>query len=379
MSNLRIAYIINDAAFFVSHRLPIAIEVLKQGGKVCIITGQNISTKIENEAIKKLKELKIKHYRCLFSQSFRNPIKEIIGLYQSIIFLRKFNPSTIHSATAKGNLIASIASNFVNINKLILSVSGVGTLIIGKNNLKRNIYFFLYRFLIKVSLKRINYNIIFQNKDDCKNYKSFLNFKNEQSFIIAGSGVDTSSLKPVIKNKNTRNILLPARLLYEKGIEEFVKASKLLKQKNVKGIFYLCGDSNSINPSKIKLDIIEKWVDEGLIIYRGYYSDIQKMYQDIDIVCLPSWREGFPKVLMEAASFGLPVITTDVPGCRDAVIKNVTGILVPAKDEIKLANAISKLFEDVNLRKKMGKANRELAIEKFDLVQIVNKVIKLYY
>ena len=103
------------------------------------------------------------------------------------------------------------------------------------------------------------------------------------------------------------------------------------------------------------------------------------MYQDIDIVCLPSWREGFPKVLMEAASLGLPVITTDVPGCRDAVIKNVTGILVPAKDEIKLANAISKLFKDVNLRKKMGKANRELAIEKFDLVQIVNKVIKLYY
>ena len=102
------------------------------------------------------------------------------------------------------------------------------------------------------------------------------------------------------------------------------------------------------------------------------------MYQDIDIVCLPSWREGFPKVLMEAASLGLPVITTDVPGCRDAVIKNVTGILVPAKDEIKLANAISKLFEDVNLRKKMGKANRELATEKFDLVQIVNKVIKLY-
>ena len=231
MSNLRIAYIINDAAFFVSHRLPIAVEVLKQGGKVCLITGQNINTKIEHEAVKKLKELKIKHYRCLFSQSFRNPIKEIIGLYQSIIFLRKFNPSTIHSATAKGNLIASIASNFVDINKLILSVSGVGTLIIGKNNLKKNIYFFLYKFLIKASLKRINYNIIFQNKDDRKNYKSFLNFKNEQSVIIAGSGVDTSSLKPVINKKNTRNILLPARLLYEKGIEEFVKASKLLKKK----------------------------------------------------------------------------------------------------------------------------------------------------
>ena len=102
------------------------------------------------------------------------------------------------------------------------------------------------------------------------------------------------------------------------------------------------------------------------------------MYKDIDVVCLPSWRESFPKVLMEAASLGLPVITTDVPGCRDAIIKNVTGILVPVKDEIKLANAIKKLFEDVNLRNKMGKANRELAIEKFDLVKSLIKIIKFY-
>ena len=102
------------------------------------------------------------------------------------------------------------------------------------------------------------------------------------------------------------------------------------------------------------------------------------MYKDIDIVCLPSWREGFPRVLMEAAALGLPVITTDVPGCRDAIINNKTGILVPVKNEIKLANAIKKLFEDVDLRHKLGKANRELAIKKFDLKQIVPKVIELY-
>ena len=102
------------------------------------------------------------------------------------------------------------------------------------------------------------------------------------------------------------------------------------------------------------------------------------MYKDIDIVCLPSWREGFPKVLMEAASFGLPVIATDVPGCRDAVKKNKTGILVPLKDDISLANAIKKLFEDVDLRKKMGKENRNMAVNKFDLNKIIPKVIKLY-
>ena len=205
-----------------------------------------------------------------------------------------------------------------------------------------------------------------------------MSFKNEQAFIIAGSGVNTYKLKPIIKKRQTRNILLPARLLYEKGIEEYVKASKILKEKKIKGNFYLSGDYLSANPSSIDLEIIEKWVSKGLIIYRGYEFDTYKMYKDIDIVCLPSWREGFPKVLMEAASFGLPVIATDVPGCRDAVKKNKTGILVPLKDDIKLANAIKKLFKDVDLRNKMGKENRNLAVKKFDFNKIIPKVIKLY-
>ena len=378
MSNLKIAYVINDAAFFVSHRLPLAIEVLKSGGQVCLITGHNVNEKIENEALKKLKELNIKHFRCLFSQSFKNPINEIFGLLQLIIFLRKFKPSTIHSVTAKANLMASVASNFVKVNKLIISVSGVGTLLIGKMNFKKRIFFSLYKLLINLFLKRVNFNIIFQNNEDLKNYKEILSFKNEQAFIIAGSGVNTSKLKPITKKRHTRNILLPARLLYEKGIEEYVKASKILKEKKIKGNFYLSGDYLSANPSSIDLEIIEKWVSKGLIIYRGYEFDTYKMYKDIDIVCLPSWREGFPKVLMEAASFGLPVIATDVPGCRDAVKKNKTGILVPLKDDIRLANAIKKLFEDVDLRKKMGKENRNMAVNKFDLNKIIPKVIKLY-
>ena len=128
----------------------------------------------------------------------------------------------------------------------------------------------------------------------------------------------------------------------------------------------MSGDYLSANPSSIDLEIIEKWVSKGLIIYRGYEFDTYKMYKDIDIVCLPSWREGFPKVLMEAASFGLPVIATDVPGCRDAVKKNKTGILVPLKDDIRLANAIKKLFEDVDLRKKWGK--------KIEIWQLINLI-----
>ena len=171
---------------------------------------------------------------------------------------------------------------------------------------------------------------------------------------------------------------MPARLLYEKGIEEFVKASKLLKQKKVNGTFYICGDPNSVNPSKIKLDIIEKWVDEGLIIYRGYFSDIKKMYKDIDIVCLPSWREGFPKVLMEAASLGLPVITTDVPGCRDAIIKNVTGILVPVKNTQRLTDAIIYLLKNPKINKQLGILGRQRAERLFSIDKIIENHFKIY-
>ena len=123
---------------------------------------------------------------------------------------------------------------------------------------------------------------------------------------------------------------------------------------------------------------IEEWVREGLIIYKGHEYDLNKLYEDMDIICLPSWREGFPKVLMEAASFGLPVITTDVPGCRDAVIDKKTALLVPVQNEIKLAEAIEKLLENTKLRIQMGKANRTLAITKFDLNYIVPQVIQLY-
>ena len=378
MSNLRVAYVINDAAFFVSHRLPLAIKVLELGGEVCLITGYNVNKEIEENAIKQLIKINIKHFQCSFSQSMRNPITEILGLFQLIFFLKKFKPTTIHAATAKGNLMASIACNFIHKVKLVLSVSGAGTLFTGKKSFYKVLFKTIYKFCIRMALMKITYAIIFQNKDDYNNYKSIIKFSDEQAKIIGGSGVDTSKLKPLLKKTSTRNILLPARMIYEKGIAEFVGASRILKQENVKGNFYLAGNAESANPSAISIKKLAKWSAEGLIVYKGHQYDLHKMYEDIDIVCLPSWREGFPKVLMEAASLGLPVITTNVPGCRDAVIDKKTAIIVPVNDEVKLAFAIKKLLENHNLRLKLGKASRELALRKFDLNVIVPQIIQLY-
>ena len=167
-------------------------------------------------------------------------------------------------------------------------------------------------------------------------------------------------------------------MLYEKGVEEFVKASRLLKAEGIEGIFYLAGDYLSLNPSAIPLQKLKSWESEGLIIYRGHKSSVVELYKEISIVCLPSWREGFPKVLMEAAAFGLPVITTDIPGCRDAVIKNKTGLLVPIGDHFKLAKALKKLITDKELRKKLGENNRKHAVKNFDFNKILPPILNLY-
>ena len=378
MSNLRVAYVINDANFFVSHRLPLALSVINKGGHVAVITGKNINVKLENEAINLLKQYKISHKSCNFSQGFRNPVSEIFGLFQLIYFLKMFRPTSVHSVTSKGNFMALLALNILKKPKLIMSISGLGTMFTGEINAKKQFFLFLYKSILNFSLKRIKYNIIFQNEDDFHQFNSLVKINSKNVEFVPGSGVDTSYFVPTKFKLNQRNILLPSRILYEKGVNEFIDAAKILKKRKVKANFYLAGDITSANPSRIPKEKIFSWIKEGIVIYLDHQKDMKSIYSKMNIVCLPSWREGFPKVLMEAASCGLPTITTDVPGCKHAIINNKTGILIPVKNSIALANAIEKLFQDQNLQKLMGKAGRVLALNKFDLKNIVPQIVKLY-
>lgn len=378
MPNLRVAYVLNDAAFFVSHRLPLAISVIEKGGEVIVITGTNINLVQEKQAINILKKNNITHKCCLYSQGFKNPIFEILGLFQLIFFLRSFNPSTLHSVTSKGNFMAAISLNFIKKTKLIMSVSGLGTMFTGSNNFKKNLFLSIYKLILRIFLTRVNYEIIFQNHDDFNQFQSFINIKLKSFKFISGSGVDTEYLSPSNVNHKENNILLPARMLYEKGVNEFIEAARLLKKKNIEGNFFLAGDTMSVNPSCISIETIRLWVEEGIVEYLGHQNDMKNLYRKMSVICLPSWREGFPKVLMEAASCGIPVITTDVPGCRDAIIDKKTGFLVPLKNSRVLAKKIETLIKDQKLQKMMGKAGRKLALNKFDLKIIIPQIVNLY-
>ncbi len=374
---MRVAYILNDAAFFVSHRLPLALSVIDKGGSVIVISGKNINREQEQEAISLLKRYNISHKCCNFSQGFTNLFSEIFGIFQLIYYLKIFKPTTVHSVTAKGNFMALIALNFFKI-KLIMSVSGLGTMFTGKIDLRKKFFIFLYKTLLKFSLVRLNYSIIFQNKDDYNKFMSLVKINLKKIEFVQGSGVDTSYFLPRKFKENNRNIILPARMLYEKGVYEFVEAARILKKRKIDVNFFLAGDTVSLNPSCISQEKISSWVEEGIVEYLGYQDNMRNLYWKMSIICLPSWREGFPKVLMEAASCGIPVITTDVPGCRDAIIDKKTGFLVPLKNPKILAEKIQTLIKDEKLQRTMGNAGRLLALNKFDLKTIVPQIVNLY-
>ncbi len=378
MSNIRVAYVINDAAFFVSHRLPLALSIIQNGGEVIVITGKNINRKLEKQAISILRKNKISYKCCMYSQGFTNPFFEILGLFQLIFFLNMFKPTTVHSVTSKGNLMAAIGLNFLKKIKIIVSISGLGTIFTGKVSLNKTIFLFIYKIILKIIYYRLNYTMIFQNHDDFNQLKSVLNLKSNKVVFVPGSGVNTEKMSPTLTKTKDINILLPARMLYEKGINEFVEAARIIKSRKIDAKFYLVGDNVSLNPSRIEKEDINLWVKEGIITYLDYQQDMKSLYHKMTIICLPSWREGFPKVLMEAASYGIPTVTTDVPGCRDAIIDKKTGFLVPLRCPISIADKIEILIKNKNLQKRMGKAGRILALTKFDLKVIVPQIVKLY-
>ena len=196
--------------------------------------------------------------------------------------------------------------------------------------------------------------------------------------MIPGSGVDLKKYSPKKMNLKNPIVMLPSRMLSHKGVYEFINAVKIIKKQKVNARFVLVGDLDEENPSGIKLNIIKSWVNDNLVEYWGHKKNMTKILNLASIIVLPSYREGFPKVLMEAAACGRPSITTNVPGCKDAVVNNYTGILVPLKNSNMLANEIEKLLNNKNKINKLGSNSRNYALKNFDIKRIVDKHIKLY-
>ena len=366
----KLLFLVNVDWFFVSHRLPIAIEALNQGYEVHIATG--ITNKLDVLRANGL----IVHSLAL-KRSSTSLAGEIQTFWEILQVFRKVQPLIVHLVTIKPVLFGGIAARLAGVPAVVAAISGLGYVFMAKGR-KATVLRSLVTGLYRLALGKRNLTVICQNPDDREALMLVAGLALEKVAMIPGSGVNLSSYTAMQLPQGDPVVVMAARLLRDKGVYEFVAAARLLRQRGVVARFWLAGEPDPGNPASVKEEELLAWRSEETIEVLGHRHDVISLFAQSSLVVLPSYREGLPRVLIEAAASGRAVVTTDVPGCRDAVVKDETGILVPARDAVALADAIQHLLEDTELCKRMGMAGRKLAESKFAIEKVISAHMEIY-
>lgn len=368
----KILYVANFDGFFISHRLPLAIEARKRGHEVIILCENTGKADIIIEEGFQYIELPVKREKKI---NILEEVKYLFFLYRNY---KKIGPDIIHHISIKPVFYGSLVTKFLRHKiSVVNAFSGMGYLFTASR--KRFSEFFLIP-LFRFIFKQENLKIILQNKDD---YDFFIKKKIVNSSkleIIKGSGVDLNvfSFRSVPPVREGLKILFPARMLRDKGVMEFYQAASEIKKDYPLVQFVLCGDIDKANPSSLTMEQLEQWNEEGIVSWVGFQKDMAEVLERHHVVVLPSYREGLPKSLIEACAIGRPIITTDTNGCRECVVQNFNGMLIPVKDSLKLAEAIRTLIRTPMLLSKFGANSRQLAEKEFDINDVLIKTMMIY-
>lgn len=366
----KIVIVVNVDWFFVSHRLPIALEALKRGYEVYLLandTGKSVY----------IKSLGIKFHQVPFVRSGKNPVKDLSCVFKLRRLFNQIKPDVIHNVTLKASLLSSIAAKLSGNKSVINAISGLGyTFTDGRDGLLQKVV----KAFMNFAYRNKESSFILQNPDDLYQIKSFKFVPDQNLYLIRGSGIDLKEYSFCEhKNKQKLVFMLPARMLKDKGIVEFIEAANSIKSKYYdKAIFKLVGDVDLGNPTSLSKNYLESIADGEYIQWLGYQKEMKQQYVDSDIVVLPSYREGLPKSLIEANAIGRPIITTDVPGCRECVKHKVNGILIPVKNSEALAESFCFFIENPTIIKNYSRKSRILAEELFSLENVVNTHMEIY-
>lgn len=356
--------------YFCSHRLALALAAKKAGYDVTVVTRVRRHEHIIQKSGLKLIPIEI-------SRSGINPLKELLVIIRLISIYKRERPNIVHQVALKPVIYGSVASRITEIPLVINALAGLGFLY-SSPTLKAR---FIRSFLVPCLKLVINFprgRMVLQNPDDANLMCKSGILSGDNITIIRGSGVDILEFCAKPEPDGVPVVVMASRLLLDKGVVEFVEAARELKRKGICARFILVGDTDKENPSSITKERLSRWRDEGIVEVWGQRNNMPDIFAMSHVVCLPSYREGLPKVLLEAASSSRPIIATDVPGCREIVQHNINGLLVPPKDFSVLANALDKLIKSPALRKQMGANGRKLVENEFTLELINNKIISLY-
>jgi len=349
-------------------RLPVMETLVKEGWDVvALVPSGEYSSRFHDHGIR--------HVDYAIDRGSLNPFKELLTIWRITKALKQIRPVILHAFTVKPNLYGILAARLAGVPHSVATVTGLGSFFIDhglKARLVRSLIVTFYRLIFPIAGF-----VIFQNHDDHALFLEKRIVSHRHSGVVLGSGIDTALWQRSRPLGTTRplTVLYIGRLVIHKGIGEFARAAQIV-QNDHPGLarFLVAGDFYDGNPFSIDQTWLEHLADEGVVTLLGWREDIKALLDEADIFVLPSYREGLPRTGIEAASMGMPIVTTDTVGCKETVAEGVNGFLVPVKDHTLLAQTITTLLQNDALRQEMGHASREMALERFD----VRAVIKGY-
>jgi glycosyltransferase involved in cell wall biosynthesis len=309
-----------------------------------------------------------------------NPLRELILLGHLWRLLRRERPALVHGFTIKCAVYGALAARLARVPARVSSVAGMGY-VFTSDKLKARLLRPLVRALMHVALDGRRARLILQNPDDVALFERAGFVDPAHIRLIPGSGVDCSRFQA--RGAEARagqpfRVLLATRLLWDKGLAEFIAAARSLRAEGRELHFQLAGDPDPGNPAAVPVSEVLRWQAEGVVEWLGHVDDMPALLASADVVVLPSYREGLPKTLIEAAACGLPLVTTDVPGCRQVVADGIDGLLVPARDAAALAAALARLQDDPALAGRLGAAARAKALAQFDERIVIAATLAVY-
>lgn len=365
MSHKKIAFLSHLDLNLYLFRLPIMKALVERGHEVYAICPRG--EKFDMFAQHGIKALEYKIQR----QSL-NPFKEISTIRNIYKVIKPLKLDILQNFTAKPNIYGSIAGHLAKAPLIVNAVTGLGSFFIEESKKAKAIKKVMET-LYRESNKKADY-CIFQNSDDMNYFVDKKLVPKEKAVLIKSSGIDTEVFKPqnTQKQQSPITVLMIARAIWHKGIREFYEAAEILKESNAE--FVLVGDTDEGNISCAS----REFLSSGAVEWLGHRDDIKELIEICDVFVLPSYREGIPRTLLEAASMAKSIVTTDAVGCKEVVDDGVNGFLVPIKDSKSLARKIKVLIDDETLRQEMGKKSREKAINEFDVHVVVQQYLRVY-
>ncbi|HHH44568.1 MAG TPA: glycosyltransferase family 1 protein [Gammaproteobacteria bacterium] len=367
-----ILFLVTEDWYFCLHRLPVARAARDAGFRVLIATQvDEHGGVIEREGF------------TLIPMRWRrrslNPLHALSEVRQIAAIYRKYRPDLVHHVALKPSLLGSFAANITRTSPVVNNLAGLGLAFSSKGPVSA-----LVRAGVVAGLKLFfrgpARRVIVENADDAEYLVSRIGLDRDKVAVIRGIGVDVKRFSPSNEAFNGEmTVTLVSRMLWPKGIGELVEAVSILRGRGLNLKVHLVGKPDASSRVSVPEEQLSSWHSRGLVDWLGYREDIPELWRQTHIAVLPSYyREGVPRCLLEAAACGCPIVTTDMPGCRDVVRHGVNGLLVPPRDPVALADALEQLISDPEMRRLMGREGRKLVEEEFTEERVVKQTLDLY-